>query len=98
MEVVGNPGDSLSPPDISPVRPLIRQQAGLGPGLTCGLQCLGGGLPRHPSPGRSVLANSSPETAPPDSPLRRTDRAPPHPPSREPSSALSTVVENTSFN
>ena len=74
MEAV-DPGDSLSPPDISPVRPLIRQQAGLGPGLTCGLQCLGGGLPRHPSPGRSVLANSSPETAPPDSPL------PPAPPS-----------------
>ena len=98
MEAV-DPGDSLSPPDISPVRPLIRQQAGLGPGLTCGLQCLGGGLPRHPSPGRSALANSNVRdraarlSAPAGQTERRRTR-----PSREPSSALSTVVENTSFN
>ena len=67
--MVWNPGDSLSPPDISPVRPLIRQAGQGWAHLTCGLQCLGGGLPRHPSPGCSALANSGSEPAPPDSPL-----------------------------
>ena len=36
VEGVWKPGDSLSPPDISPVRPLIRQQQQGRAHLTCG--------------------------------------------------------------
>ena len=96
-EGVWNPGDSLSPPDISPVRPLIRQ-AGLGPPhLWAAVSGRGLAAPHKPRL-LSIGQFQRPRPRRPTLRSRRTDRAPPHPPSREPSSALSTVVENTSFN
>ena len=77
---VWKPGDSLSPPDISPVRPLIRQQQGRAH-LTCGVvQCLGGGG-HGPLVSLSRPTRSSQFSAP--RPLLRSrrardrDRAPP---------------------
>ena len=98
VEVVGNPGDSLSPPDISPVRPLIRQAGRAGPTSPVGCSVWAGACRATQAPAAQYWPIPAPRPRRPTLRSRRTDRAPPHPPSREPSSALSTVVENTSFN
>ena len=99
VEGVWKPGDSLSPPDISPVRPLIRQQGRAGP-----TSPVGSAVSRR---GRAWSACESQPTnqifpilgsAPPAPPVPPWDPPSPAAESRDPSSALSTVVENTSFN
>ena len=100
VEGVWKPGDSLSPPDISPVRPLIRQQGRAGP-----TSPVGSAVSRR---GRAWSACESQPTNQIFPILGPPPPAPPVPPcvgptgpaaeSRDPSSALSTVVENTSFN
>ena len=70
---VWNPGDSLSPPDISPVRPLIRQAGRAGPTSPVGCSVWAGACRATQAPAAQhwpirVRARAARLSAPPDRP------------------------------